>query len=176
MNSRFKIAITLTLFGSLTSGCDDRATRIAREAADRQAQQNSAMAELNKEVAAGGHQLVEADAQARKDIVSVHQDLQAERTRLDGGWSSLEKERQRIASERRTESLLAPLMSSAGAIVIVAGLLGFCWYAIVASRTSGDGNADLNEILVCEILARDQSLLVTDETGNSSSSVLTSRP
>ena len=47
----------------LTSGCDDeRATQIAREAADRQAQQNTAMAELNKEVASGTRQLVEADA------------------------------------------------------------------------------------------------------------------
>ena len=101
--------------------------------------------------------------QARKEIVGVHRDLQAERTRLDGGWSSLETERQRIASERRTESLLAPLMSSAGAVAIVAGLLGFCWYALVASRTSGEGNADLDEILVGEILAGDRSLLGPDE-------------
>ena len=45
-------------------GCDDKATKIAREAADRQAQQNTAMADLNKEVASGTHKLVEADAQA----------------------------------------------------------------------------------------------------------------
>ena len=162
MSSNVKI-LSLWILAMLISGCDDRATRIAREAADRQAQQNSAMAELNKEVAAGGRQLVEADAEARKEIVGVHRDLQAERTRLDGGWSSLETERQRIASERRTESLLAPLMSSAGAVAIVAGLLGFCWYALVASRTSGGGNADLDEILVGEILAGDRSLRGTDE-------------
>ena len=69
----------------LTSGCDDRATQIAREAANRQAQQNTAMADLNKEVASGTHQLVEADAQTRKEIVGVHHELQAERTRLDTG-------------------------------------------------------------------------------------------
>src|SRR5262245_29911721 len=92
----------------LIGGCDDRAAQVAREAANRQAEQNTTMAELNKEVASGTHQLVEADAQARKEIVGVHRDLQAERTRLDNSWSELEKERQQIATQRCTESLLVP--------------------------------------------------------------------
>src|SRR3954463_16626580 len=83
----------------LTSGCDDRATQISRQAADRQAQQNIAMVELNKEVASGTHQLVEADAQARKEIISVHRDIEAERARLDSSWDALERERQKIAAE-----------------------------------------------------------------------------
>ena len=73
--------LSITLLAA-THGCDKKATQIAREAADRQAQQNTAMAQLNKEVASGSHQLVEADAQARQEIVGVHHDLQAERTRL----------------------------------------------------------------------------------------------
>lgn len=40
----------------MTNGCDDRVTQVAREAADRQAQQNTAMANLNQEVAAGTRQ------------------------------------------------------------------------------------------------------------------------
>ena len=98
----------------LISGCDDRATQIAREAANRQAQQNTAMADLNKEVASGTHQLVEADAQARKEIVGVHHELQAERTRLDTGWNSLEQERRQIAGQRRTESMLVPVIQAGG--------------------------------------------------------------
>src|SRR4051812_28760879 len=91
---------------NVTSGCDDRATQIAREAANRQAQQNTAMSELNKEVAAGTRELVAADSQARKEIVGVHHELQAERTQLDTGWDALENERRQIADERRTESML----------------------------------------------------------------------
>src|SRR5882757_4159100 len=98
----------------LISGCDDGATQIAREAANRQAQQNTAMADLNKEVAGGTHQLVEADAQARKEIVGVHHELQAERTRPDSGWNALEQERQQIASQRRTESMLVPVIQAGG--------------------------------------------------------------
>src|SRR4051794_23484157 len=88
----------ITVIGMM-SGCDEDATQIAREAANRQAQQNTAMSELNKEVAGSTRELVAADSQARKEIVGVHHELQAERTRLDTGWDSLEKERQRIAAE-----------------------------------------------------------------------------
>ena len=121
-----KIALLIL---SASSGCDDRATRIAREAANRQAQQNTAMADLNKEVAAGTQHLVAADAAARQNILEVHHDLQSERTRLDTGWSSLESERRQIAGERRFESILAPAISIGGGLLLLAVLLGFCWFA-----------------------------------------------
>ena len=82
---------------------------IAREAANRQAQQNTEMANLHQEVASGTHQLVEADAQARKEIVGVHHELQAERKTLDTGWNELEQQRRQIAGQRRTESMLVPV-------------------------------------------------------------------
>jgi hypothetical protein len=144
-----------------THGCDDRSTQIAREAADRQAQQNTAMAELNKEVASGSHQLVEADAQARKEIVGVHHDLQAERTRLDTNWNALEQERKQIAGERRTESMLVPVTTLVGGVSLVVVLLGFCWYAVVAARSGNDTDAQLNELLIREILPGEAPLLVS---------------
>ena len=147
----------------LISGCDDRATQIAREAADRQAQQNTAMADLNKEVAGGTRQLVEADAQARKEIVGVHHDLQAERTRLDSGWNELEGERRQIAGQRRTESMLVSVTQLTGGVLLLVVLLGFCWYALVAARRSEDTDAQLNELLVCEILPEASPLLSSDE-------------
>jgi hypothetical protein len=137
-------------------GCDDKATQIAREAADRQAQQNTAMAELNKEVASGSHKLVEADAEARKEIVGVHRDLQAERSRLDTGWSELEGERRQIAGQRRTESMLVPMVSLLGSILLVSMLLRFCWHTLVAARTSGE--AELNELLIQEVLVQDPKI------------------
>ena len=118
----------------LISGCDDRVAQVAREAADRQAQQNTEMARLNKEVASGSHQLVEADARARKEIVGVHHDLQGERQRLASGWDDLERERQQIASERRTESMLVPAAEIVGTVLVVSLLLGFCWYLLAAAR------------------------------------------
>jgi hypothetical protein len=144
---------------AVTHGCDDKATQIAREAADRQAQQNTEMAQLNKEVASGTHQLVAADAQARKEIVGVHHELQAERTRLDSGWNELEGERRQIAGQRRTESMLVPVTSLIGSIVLVAMLLRFCWRTLVAAGND-DTNAQLNELLIHEILPEEGTPLL----------------
>ena len=146
---------------TLISGCDDRATQIAREAANRQAQQNSSMADLNKEVASGTHQLVEADAQARKEILGVHHELQAERTRLDTGWNSLEQERRQIASQRRAESMLVPVIQAGGLLALAIALLGFCWYAIASCRNSDCSDAQLNELLVRELLPDESTRLLS---------------
>jgi hypothetical protein len=145
----------------LISGCDDRATQIAREAANRQAQQNTTMADLNKEVASGTHQLVEADAQTRKEIVGVHHELQAERTRLDTGWNALEQERQQISSQRRTESMLVPVIQAGGLLALVIVLLGYCWSAIASCRNSDHSDAQLNELLVRELLPDESTRLLS---------------
>jgi hypothetical protein len=150
---KFQIAIPWIISTILMSGCDDRATQIAREAADRQAQQNSAMAELNQEVASGAHRLVEADAQARKVVVGVHRDLQAERARLDTSWNDLEQERRHIAGERRTESLVGPAIQTVGMLAVVVIVLGFCWYALVKVQDSGESECAVSELLLDEVLA-----------------------
>jgi hypothetical protein len=141
-------------------GCgDELTTRIAREAADRQAQQNTAMAELNKQVATGTRDLVSADAQARTDVLRVHHDLQAERMRLDSGWSSLEEERRQLAMDRRTQSILAPFGTIVATVILVTLVLGFCWYALVAIRRDDGGHAELNELLLAELLPEQRTQL-----------------
>jgi hypothetical protein len=147
-----------------TSSCsDERVTQGAREAADRQAQQNTEMAQVNREVAAGSHQLVEADAKARQEIVGVHRDLQSERSRLDTSWSQVRDERMQIAAERRTESTVVAVANASGYLFLVVVVLGFCWYALVRVR-QGDGiNEQLNELLVSEILLEHSALFAAPE-------------
>lgn len=135
------------------SGCDERVVEVAREAADRQAAQNQQMGELQKEVARGTRSLVEADASARREIVGVHRDLQAERQQLGSGWHDLEIQRQRIAKERRTESLLVPLASTVAGAALVIVLLGFLRQLLASSHSSDPADAELNELLVEQLLA-----------------------
>src|SRR3954447_21424667 len=141
------LILSITLLAA-THGCDDKATQIAREAADRQAQQNTEMAQLNKEVAAGSHQLVEADGKARQEIVAVHRDLQAERSRLDTSWSQVQDERKEDAAERRTESMFVAVANASGSLFLVVVVLGFCWYALVRVRQGDGTDEQLNELLV----------------------------
>jgi hypothetical protein len=144
------------------NGCDDRATHIAREAADRQAQQNTAMTDLNKEVSHGSRDLVAADARARQEVLAVHRDLQSERMRLDASREEVESERKRLAAERQLESLLVPVLSTAGVWAVTLLVLGFCWRALVRAQEDTITDLELNEILVTEVLTGDFPIAVAE--------------
>ena len=159
---RILIPVIIPLLAMI--GCSEEATRIAREAANRQAQQNTSMAELNKEVASGSRRLVDADAQARKDIVGVHHDLQLERGRLDSSWSTLESERKQLAADRRTESFLVSVAPLIGGSLLVVVFLGFCWWMLVASTSDPQVDARLSHLLVAELLPDQSTLSLSDES------------
>jgi hypothetical protein len=149
----------------LATGCsDDRVVQVATRAADRQAEQNDTMARLQDDVAGGTQRLVEADASARHEIVGVHRDLLAERSRLDTGWNALEEERKQIAHDRRTESILVPAIQLLGGLVLVVALLGFSWYALVKVRTGIVTDSELSELLVYELVADESRAFVSQES------------
>ncbi len=136
----------------VTSGCNDRVAEVSREAAERQADQNRLMAELQQEVARGTDGLVTADAAARRDFVGVHRDLQTERRRLDGAWESLESERRALAADRRSESWLTPTAQIVGGALLLAALLTFLRQLLCGSAPHYDVELELNELLLGELL------------------------
>lgn len=152
-NYRISMIVAAMLITFATGCSDDRVAQVATQAADRQAEQNDTMAKLQQDVTGGTKQLVEADANARHEIVAVHHDLQAERTRLDTNWTALEDERKQFAGERRTESLWVPVVQLLGTLFLVVTLLGFSWYALVRLRTDTATDAELSELLVHELAA-----------------------
>lgn len=156
------LLLRTALLTSLLSGCDEQATEIAREAADRQARQNEVMADLQGEVARGTRRLAEADAQSRQEFLGIHHDLQAERGRLDSAWQDVEQQRQQLAGHRRTESLLVPLFQSAGVVLLAALVLGFSWYALVAAHRHDTSEGELNELLLGEFISDEPRLLSED--------------
>ena len=151
-NRKFNVAIPMMVGLTWILGCDERVVEVAREAANRQAAQNQQMGELQKEVARGSRSLVEADAAARHAIVGVHRDLQAERRQLNTGLNDLEVERQQLAEERRTESLVLTLGSAVGGIALVTVLLGFLWQLLTNARTSNLTDLELSVLLVEQLL------------------------
>lgn len=105
----FLLAVLIT-----ASGCEEnpRLVRLAAEAADRQAEQNETIARLQQEVATGSRQQIEEQAAARLAA-------DVERQQLSQGFSDLEAERRQIAQQRRTESMLANLLPTAGLFLVV---------------------------------------------------------
>ncbi len=153
----------LALAALLTiSGCDNREAEIAREAADRQAEQNRTMAQLQQEVAVGTRRLAENDARARQQALEVHHDLQGERSQMTDGWDSLEAERQTIARQRRTDSFLAALVTGGGAAVAALFALAFAWLALLGQRRQDDAAESFCELLAEDLLA--ENLLLSSAT------------
>ena len=92
------------------TGCQsetDRVAEVARESAQRQAEQSKQMAQLQGQVAEGSRQLVEADAKARAEMTAIQRDLQQSQTEIGRQRDQLEVERRQIAAERYWDALRA---------------------------------------------------------------------
>ena len=146
---------TLTLLLLMIVGCseNERVAQIATEAADRQAEQNHEMARLNREVAEGTRRLVEADAEARREFVEVHQDLQGERGELNQQWNVLEAERKEITQQRRTESMIVPVAQAIGLTLLAVIVVGFCWTLLFGLRRNDESDAQLVDMLVRDVVS-----------------------
>lgn len=158
------------------AGCedeDDRVAEVAREAAQRQAEQNKQMAQLQNQVAEGSRRLVEAEAQARSEILALQRDLQQSQAEIGRQRDQLEVERRQIASQRYWDAIFGESISAA--VILLACMLPLllCWALL--RRPSHDDESDtvLAEFLVQE-LSSDAPILLPErsvphllETGSS---------
>jgi hypothetical protein len=154
-----QIPILLAVIMTLVTGCEEggnensRVAKVATEAAERQGKQNEEMARLNREVAEGTKRLVEADAEARKELTEMQHDLQAEQAEVGEQRDQLETERKEIAGQRRTESMLGPILKGCAAAAVIAVTIGYCWSLLFSLRRQDDADQILGELLVDELLA-----------------------
>lgn len=141
---------TLTILMMSCSSESARVSRIAEQAMQQQSRQNEEMARLNREIAVATERLVEADAEARQEILAAHQALVNQR-------DVLEAERRQIAAQRVRVSWLAPLVSQLGMLALC--LLPVA-VALLALRQPAIDDAELlNDILIQEFVSADSRLL-----------------
>ena len=146
----------------LTAGCssqDERLARFAERAAERQAEQNRRMAELQQEVAEGSRELVEADAQSRVEFTALHKDLQAERGEVGRQRDALEEERRDIAARRVTDPLVAAAVTDAGLLIACVLPLVLCWHLLRRSERDDPADALVAEVLLADLVAERPLLL-----------------
>ena len=160
-----RIPILLTVTMTLVTGCDEdgnenkRVAKVATEAAERQARQNEEMARLNREVAEGTRRLVEADAEARKELTTMQHDLQSQQAEVGEQRDQLETERKEIAGQRRTESMLGPILKGCAAAAVCVVTIGYCWCLLFGLRHRDESDETLGELLVDELLSEKPVLL-----------------
>ena len=145
--------IVLLAVCSVLAGCgeDKRLAEMANENAQRQAAQNQEMARLNREIAEGSKRLVAANAEANDKLLTTQQKLDEQRSQIDG-------ERQVLADERHWESILGPLITTTGTLLVCALPLVLCWFLLHGLRKGGE-EADISQLLVEEIVSDQPTLL-----------------
>jgi len=161
-------AVVTALGIVLLTGCTDNeeVARVAMQAADRQAQQNSEMARLNREVAEGTRRLVEADAEARKEVLAMQRDLQGQASEVGRQRDLLESERRGIAAQRLRESILGPIIANMSPLLVCALVLIFCGLLVYGLRSDrGDDDSVVAEVLIEELASAEPKLLPPLEIG-----------
>lgn len=147
----------------IATGCgstsdDAKIAALAIEAADRQADQNRQMAELQQHVAQGTEELVTADAEARKELASLSLELQAERSEVGRQRDELESERKTIARQRHLDPLIAAAITHACWVIACLLPLIFCIYLIRRPANSAD-DALVAEFLISDICSAEPLVL-----------------
>ena len=155
-----RIALPLTLI--LIAGCepppsDERLARMAEQSVEAQAAQNAEMARLNREVAEGTNRLVEADAEARQELLAAQRDLQRQQEQVGVQRDALESERKTWTSQRRTESVYAPIISTFGMALLAVLPLTLCWKLLYGLGDAQD--QPLSDLLIQEIVSPEPTLL-----------------
>jgi hypothetical protein len=147
------------------AGCggDDRVVQVAREAADRQAEQNRQIAHQNHQIAETTHDLVAADASSRRDLVALQQDLQTQQAEVGRQRDALEAERREIAQKRSWESALGPAIESLTVGLVCLGAIAFCCFLFYGLRQDSSAEPEIGELLVEDLAAPHPMVLASAE-------------
>jgi hypothetical protein len=155
------ILLTLVMTSVFTGGCetdDHRMVRIATESAERQAKQSEQMAKSHTELTEGARQLVESAGRSQESLVSVQHGLEVQQAEIGRQRDLLEKDRQVIATQRRTDPVIASAIGHAAVLLACVLPLVICWL-VLRQPSATETDALVTQILVEEITAERPRLL-----------------
>lgn len=157
--------LTLTAT-ALIGGCseDQRLARMAQDSVEQQKSQNQEMTRLNREVAEGVKRLVESENEARQELTSLQRDIQGQQSDTSRQRDQLEIDRKQLAGERYRESLLAPILSHVGLLVVCALPLVLAGYLLHVWRSESQDDIAIGELLIEELVSEQPQLLPRSST------------
>jgi len=172
--------LAVTALAMLGCSQDDRLARMAKDATERQAEQNREMARLNQEVPQNNQRLIEADAESRREAIQLQRDLierdaggrerldalqretqaavSQERSSVDRQREALEQERQQIAAQRNRDPIVAAALTGLAIVLACLAPIVLAIYLLRSAHRHEATDAELAELLVQEI-ASNRSVL-----------------
>ena len=138
------ILLTLSGCGQAPDYRDQRLAEFAQRSTSEQVQQNARLAEL-----------VQRDAESRKELLATHQDLTSQLNRqqsvIDAGRDRLGQDRRDIAQQRHLDPIVAATFQNVG--LLMACLLPLLLAGMIVWRMQHQDpdHAAVAELLVCEL-------------------------
>jgi hypothetical protein len=147
-----RLAVALVV---VAAGCDDgpnaeRLAKMAEHSTKEQAEQNKRVTKAHASLTEGSKQLVEADANARRDLVRLQDNLRQDQADIGLQRNSLETERKAIALERRQDSQTSSSLITLGILLACLAPLVLAGITLaLLSRSSTQ--AEVGEVLIEEL-------------------------
>ena len=161
------LLITLTLILLIGVSCspdeNSRVAELATQQLERQADQNRRMSELQQEVASGSRDLVEADANARQEMVTLQREMQTERNEIGHQRDQLEAERREIADRRNRDPIIAAAITRVAFVVVSLLPLLICWLLLQQKVEPADKN-EITELLLDDLVSSEPRLMPPAKT------------
>jgi hypothetical protein len=164
--TRLIVLAVFILMAMILSGCspDERLYEMAQESLDRQAEQNQVIADQSKQVSETTDNLVDADAQARKEFAELQRETQAaisvERQSIDRQREELRKERRAVELDRRRAPVIAAAVTQVGLVIGCLAPLALAAYLLYVLRHSSAEDEVVTQILIEEVMADQPRLLL----------------
>ena len=164
-NPRLRRPLLGLLIPLLLGGCGpphNELTPVVEEMTRRQAAQQEAVVRQSQDLSKASQQLVESDAQARRELAKwqaeVQSQIESERQAVDQERDSLEGERREIARQRHRDPLIAAALIQAATLLVAIMPLVLVLFLLRAARNE-PADIPLAELLVHELSAEQPLLL-----------------
>jgi len=165
--SPMKLIVMAALF--LTAGCsesrDERLVVMAEKNIAEQVRQNERMAAQSVQIAEASKRLVEADSQARQEMLqaqaALQDEIQGARNNVDRQRDLLESERREIADQRYRDPIVAESIGAVGLTIACLLPLMLAGYVVHCLRHTVDGDEALSELLVMELAGEQPGVLTS---------------
>ena len=149
----------------LLEGCGpprNELTPVVEEMTRRQAAQQEAVVRQSQDLSKASQQLVESDAQARRDLAKwqaeVQSQIESERQAVDQERDSLEGERREIARQRHRDPLIAAALIQAATLLVAVLPIVLILFLLRAAQNE-PADVPLAELLMHELSAEQPLLL-----------------
>jgi hypothetical protein len=149
---------------------DERLADFAQQTMSEQVRQNDRMADQSQAVVAESHQLaetakelVEHDAEARRELIAAQQELTSQlngqQSAIYTGHEQLEQDRREIAEQRHRDPIIAAVIQDFGLFIACLLPLVVAVFVIRQMQSQEPDHAAVAELLVLELTADEPRLL-----------------